>query len=237
MRMLRCFRESMGGMPLMTLVCLIVAGQAAVIAQEPPTSSEKVQFARGATSATRKGSVKGYDTRDYVLSASEGQTLSVKLASSNGSLIFSVWPQDTKEALQGDTPASEVTEWTGKLPKTGEYAIRVGLMRNDARRGRTAPYTLSISITGGAGGSGGGGGGERSYTRKYICDGDAELTATFVEDSRGTVRIRFGTQDETLQSVPAQSGSKYAKGRTSFLVNGDNAKLASPVLDADCKAQ
>ena len=52
--------------------------------------TERVQFARGASSATLHGNIHGYDTVDYVLGARGGQTLNVRLQPTNASAYFNV---------------------------------------------------------------------------------------------------------------------------------------------------
>ena len=45
------------------------------------------------------------------------------------------------------TDMNETTEWSEKLSESGDYLIRVLMMRAGARRkGATANYTLSVSI-------------------------------------------------------------------------------------------
>jgi hypothetical protein len=42
--------------------------------------------------------------------------------------------------------AVQVREWTGELPASGDYAIRVLMPRAQARRGETINFKLSVSI-------------------------------------------------------------------------------------------
>jgi hypothetical protein len=106
-----------------------------------------VQFAKGKSSATIKGSIKGDQTIDYTLRAKAGQTMNVKLATSEGANYFNVLPPGSNdEALFVGSSGGK--EWTGALPADGEYKLRVYLMRSAARRGETANYTLTVGITG-----------------------------------------------------------------------------------------
>lgn len=111
--------------------------------------SRPLQFAKGASSATVKGSLRGDKTIDYKLRAKAGQTMSVALKTSNGANYFNVLPPgSTGEAIFiGSTSGNE---WTGPLPADGEYTVRVYLMRSAARRNETADYTLTVGITGSA---------------------------------------------------------------------------------------
>jgi hypothetical protein len=108
---------------------------------------EQVQFAKGAHSATLKGTIKGYQYVDYQLSAGAGQTMSVKLATKHGANYFNVLPPGSNdEAIF--IGSSNSNEWTGALPADGVYTVRVYLMRSAARRNEVANYTLTVDISG-----------------------------------------------------------------------------------------
>jgi len=111
--------------------------------------SRPVHFAKGASSATVKGSIKGYKTIDYKLRARAGQTMSVKLETSNGANYFNVLPPGSNDVAVhvGSTSGNE---WSGALQADGEYTVRVYLMRSAARRNETANYSLTVGITGSA---------------------------------------------------------------------------------------
>lgn len=108
-----------------------------------------LKFKPGTSSATVTGSVKGYTVNDYKFRASGGQTLKAKLTSKNDSLYFLVLEgakQSEGEALAAEPRPVDLTEWQGTLPNDGEYIIRVYLYRNEARRGKVAPYSLNVTI-------------------------------------------------------------------------------------------
>jgi hypothetical protein len=117
------------------------------LARADGIETRAVQFAKGKSSATIKGTIRGDQTIDYTLRAKAGQTMSVKLATSKGANYFNVLPPGSNdEALF--VGSSGGNEWTGTLPADGEYKVRVYLMRSAARRGETANYTLTVGITG-----------------------------------------------------------------------------------------
>lgn len=117
------------------------------VAQAGDIQTKTVQFAKGHSSATLKGAIKGNQTIDYTLRAKAGQTMSVSLKTSNGANYFNVLPPGSNdEALF--VGSSDGNEWTGTLPADGEYKVRVYLMRSAARRNETANYTLKVGITG-----------------------------------------------------------------------------------------
>jgi hypothetical protein len=129
-------------MPVLASLCLVSVSIAAAGIQSKP-----VQFAKGHSSATIEGKIKGDQTIDYTLRAKAGQTMSVTLKTGNGANYFNVLPPGSNdEALF--VGSSDGNEWTGTLPADGEYKLRVYLMRSAARRNETANYTLTVGITG-----------------------------------------------------------------------------------------
>lgn len=110
----------------------------------------RITFSSNNSSATVNGSVTGYGTKSYIVAGKAGQTLRVKLTSGNKALYFSVADAATQESIEGGPVPGTVTEWSGTLPKDADYQIGVFLMRSEARRKRTAPYTLTVSVTGDA---------------------------------------------------------------------------------------
>lgn len=125
-----------------TLLCLVGLSMAATGIQSQP-----VKFAKGHSSATLKGTIKGDQTIDYTLRAKAGQTMSVTLKTGNGANYFNVLPPGSNDVdiFVGSTGGNE---WTGTLRADGEYKVRVYLMRSAARRNETASYTLTVGITG-----------------------------------------------------------------------------------------
>jgi hypothetical protein len=107
-----------------------------------------VAFAKDASSATLKGSIKGDQDHSYIVDARAGQTMTVTLASTKGSAEMNVWApgNDTALSLGAEDPYNV----TVVLPTTGRYKVQVYQMRASARRGETANYTLTIGVTGGA---------------------------------------------------------------------------------------
>ena len=130
------------------MACALLAASSWSLAADA-IESRPLQFAKGASSATVKGSLKGDQTIDYKLRAKAGQTMNITLKTSNASNYFNVLPPGSKDVaiFVGSTSGNE---WTGPLPTDGEYTIRVYLMRNAARRNETANYTLAVAIAGSA---------------------------------------------------------------------------------------
>jgi hypothetical protein len=109
--------------------------------------TQPVQFAKGHSSATIKGTIKGGQTIDYTLRARAGQIMKVTLETGNKANYFNVLPPGSNDEaiFIGSTDGNK---WTGALPATGEYKVRVYLMRSAARRHEVASYTLKVIITG-----------------------------------------------------------------------------------------
>jgi hypothetical protein len=130
------------------VVCVLVTAGFRECAADS-IESRPLQFAKGSSSATVKGSLKGDKTIDYKLRAKAGQAMSVALKTSNDANYFNVLPPGSKDVaiFVGSTSGND---WTGALPADGEYTIRVYLMRSAARRKETANYTLTVGITGSA---------------------------------------------------------------------------------------
>jgi hypothetical protein len=118
---------------------LIASSASVAFAQD---ELQRIEFARGATSAIVQGHIAGYAFRDFVIRANAGQRMSVRITS-KGSLaqfvIYSINGRATEDV--------ERTEWTDTLPETGDYQIRVLMTRADARRrGAASDFALTVAI-------------------------------------------------------------------------------------------
>jgi hypothetical protein len=119
------------------------AGIAVASAQEP-APTKRIQFDKGKSSKTITGSVRGYDTPIYVISAKAGQSMAITLKSSNLSNYFTVTAPNAQEALFDGT--MEGGSFKGRLPVSGDYQVRVFLMRNAARRSEIGRFSLAVGI-------------------------------------------------------------------------------------------
>jgi hypothetical protein len=127
---------------LMLATASLLLLPAITLAQE--IREEQVHFAPGSTGTVIDGAIRGYEIIDYVLGAATGQQMSVKMETSNPSSYFNVMIRADEQAIH--VGSIDGNEWTGTLPETDDYRIRVYLMRNAARRDETADYSLSINI-------------------------------------------------------------------------------------------
>lgn len=121
----------------------------------PPASADdairaqRVQFAKGATSAVVDGTIKGDQVVDYVLHAGQGQHMNVSMATDNAASYFNVLaPGETEVAFFNGSVGGN--QYEGTLPASGDYRIRVYMMRSAARRNEAANYRLEMIVTGAA---------------------------------------------------------------------------------------
>ena len=125
---------------LSAAVLMLFAPSAEVISAQ---AKQRVRLARGESGTMLNGAVRGYSYRDYIVGAAAGQTISVELSSSNGFSVLSIF-QPNGDNLNG---AAQTNKFIGELPSSGNYVIRVGMMRAQARRrGSSSRYTLAISV-------------------------------------------------------------------------------------------
>ncbi|MGB5831322.1 MAG: hypothetical protein WBG92_04955 [Thiohalocapsa sp.] len=73
-------------------LALVTAALVANTAFAGDSRTERVQFHKGASSATIEGRINGYDSVDYLLGARGGQSMSISMASDNGSNYFNIIP-------------------------------------------------------------------------------------------------------------------------------------------------
>ena len=101
---------------------------------------ERVRFQKGHISTILKGRLVTYDAKDYLLGAAKGQTMKIKLESSEA--YFVVFPAKGEPIEMGPR-----TDWSETLMESGDYVVRVFLMQGVARRkGSNANYSLKVEI-------------------------------------------------------------------------------------------
>jgi hypothetical protein len=107
--------------------------------------TERVSFRKGASSATVEGSIAGRETVDYLLNVRAGQYLNVSMASGNGGVYFNIMePGEEYVAIYNGSTSGN--QFEGTTAKSGDYRIRVYLMRGaqDSR----ANYRLEMIVSG-----------------------------------------------------------------------------------------
>jgi len=118
--------------------------------------TQRVQFQPGSTSATVEDTIVGYEGVDYVLNAQAGQYANISIATDNGANYFNILPPGSNDEaiFVGSTSGNQ---YEGTLPASGDYKIRVYLMRSAARRDEAANYRLEMIVSGSGGGAASGG--------------------------------------------------------------------------------
>jgi hypothetical protein len=116
-----------------------------------PASAQQetaVAIAKGTSSQTLKGSIKGDQDHNYLVNARAGQTLTVDFKPNNASAYFNVTAPGADSAMF--IGSSSGNRFSGPLTVSGRHVVQVYLMRNAARRNETANYTITIGVTGAA---------------------------------------------------------------------------------------
>lgn len=131
--------------PYFWAIALALSFNTARAAEE---SLEVPAFKPGKQHRQIKARIKGRETVDYIFQAGQNQKLSVVLKSGHRALYFNLLTQGNAEALFFGPGAIDPGHLDMPLPETGEYRIRLYLMRSAARRNETATYTLSIQLSG-----------------------------------------------------------------------------------------
>lgn len=130
---------------LLLLSSLLALTPALATAADKVTTTP-VHFTKGASSATLRGTLSGYDTVRYTVSARAGQTMTVTVGGS-ANANFNVFAPGVVPG-EGEALGSndEKRRWSGTLPASGTYVVQVYQMRAQARRGEKAPHTLTVAI-------------------------------------------------------------------------------------------
>lgn len=103
-----------------------------------PSGAQRIQFARGATSAEVSGRLTPYASQAYLLRARAGQFMAVQLDSAETSHI-TIYGVDGSVLANGNM--SGATAWQGRLPVSEDYVVQV-----TNPTGRSVQYTLPVSI-------------------------------------------------------------------------------------------
>src|SRR5213595_3350565 len=105
---------------LLTVIALLTLTVTSVVfAQKGTSIVTRIQFARGRTTAVERGSVHRGMSHDYLLKAGAGQTMSVHLAA-RGGVCFDLYTPGLADSL-----AQCSKDWSGDLPRSGDYRINV----------------------------------------------------------------------------------------------------------------
>ena len=145
-----CLSAGLAGRRALAAVVVVALGPAtllptrtAVAASEIRT--QRVQFAKGAASATVEGRIQGDETIDYVFGARAGQAANISLGTRHGATYFNLLAPGQSEVAFFNGSVGD-NQYEGVLPESGDYRVRVYMMRSAARRNEVADYRLEIVI-------------------------------------------------------------------------------------------
>jgi len=114
-----------------------MATGAVVLAQRGSSIVTRIKFARGRTTTVERGSVHRGMSHDYLLKAGAGQNMSVHLAA-RGGVCFDLFTPGLADSLSDCSK-----DWSGDLPRSGDYRINV---LPDTTTERSIPYTLEVTV-------------------------------------------------------------------------------------------
>jgi hypothetical protein len=130
--------------PLLQLIAAAI-GLLPLLPTVANAREEIVRFANGSTGTVLKGKIEGRETVDYKITAKAGQSMIVELTSDKTTNYFNLLPPGSEEAIFiGSTVGNR---FEGKLPKDGEYTVRLYLMGKAMSSGLQASYTLSLNVS------------------------------------------------------------------------------------------
>ena len=119
------------------MAALVLMTSAVVFSQKGTSIVTRIKFARGRTTTLERGSVHRGMSHDYLLKAGAGQTMTVHLAA-RGGVCFDLYTPGLSDSL-----AQCSKDWSGELPRPGDYRINV---LPDTTTERSIPYTLEVTV-------------------------------------------------------------------------------------------
>ncbi|HEY8568986.1 hypothetical protein [Microbulbifer sp.] len=130
-----------------TIGILLLLGLTSTVCAAEEARTEILQFAKGATGTSVSGSISGYETVNYKVTAKAGQQMVVKLATNHTATYFNVFAPGTGPGDAAMFIGSTSGErFAAELPASGTYTIQVYMMRSAARRNESADFKLRVDI-------------------------------------------------------------------------------------------
>ena len=121
---------------------IFVLSPTLAIAASSEGREQRVAFKDGRAAIT--GRIKGYEYVDYLFPAGAGESIKVSMTTNLPTAYFNLVAPGASEAMfMGELGGNS---FEGAAPVAGDYKVRVYMMRVDARRGKTAKYTLKIAV-------------------------------------------------------------------------------------------
>lgn len=104
------------------------------------TSPERVSFKPGTSAAVVGGKVQGAQSREYLVNARAGQTLTTSTIGTSSLLQVLVFAPNGRNLYTG------ARNWSGVLPQSGDYRIQVRLVPEGQNSGEVGEYSLTIGV-------------------------------------------------------------------------------------------
>jgi len=104
-----------------------------------------VKFRLGMRSTTMSGDIRGQDTATYVIEAKPGQEMSIAFRSDHEACTFHVYDPEADGPLVGARIIGD--GYTGKLPQSGEYSVKVGFVNED-QAAKQCRYSITFDVSG-----------------------------------------------------------------------------------------
>jgi hypothetical protein len=101
--------------------------------------TQRVTFPPDSTGTSVSSTVRSYETRSYVLNARAGQEMAIFVSGDNRFLEAAVISPRGATLYVG-------TDWRGRLPNSGDYIVRIGLVRAEARRNGVGNFRLTLQV-------------------------------------------------------------------------------------------
>jgi hypothetical protein len=118
---------------------IVYAGRQPQPAPQPAVDGERIRFAAGKNNATVNGALVEGGVKRYVLSALQGQLISVQTWVEGGAYRFTVAGADGRVLGSADGGST----WAGSLPATQDYVITL----ESTGGGRGSQYWLTVAIS------------------------------------------------------------------------------------------
>jgi hypothetical protein len=112
---------------------------------DPPKAREWVQFPAGRSSVDLSGELDGAQAREFHVVMRRFQTMAVTVEADGVPTRFSV---RRKGATLFEGQAAPRHDWTGTLPATDDYVVRLELPADAVRRGERAKFQVRVAVIG-----------------------------------------------------------------------------------------
>lgn len=109
--------------------------------------TERISFGPGRSARTVRDTISGYEGIDYIVRVRAGQRLAATLRTDNPSSYLNIKARGSSEALFNGSVDGNLGDVI--VPSSGDYVVEVYLMRNAARRGEKAKFSMTVEVTGG----------------------------------------------------------------------------------------